>query len=91
MPEPERRMLTALFAGSDSIEMDKANHTYFGAARKALQENLQDAYLGKIFLRNLGWAWVGLHVSARRDPVRRHDDRPVGHLCRRGRAGAAGR
>jgi hypothetical protein len=24
-------MLTALFAGSDSIEMDKSNHVYFGA------------------------------------------------------------
>lgn len=60
MPEPERRMLDALFAGGDSIEMDKSNHVYFGAARKALQENLQDAWLGKYFLKNLGWAWVGL-------------------------------
>lgn len=60
MPEPERRMLGALFAGADTIEMDKANHVAFGAARKALQENLQDAYLGKTFLKNLGWAWVGI-------------------------------
>jgi uncharacterized membrane protein YgcG len=60
MPEPERRMLGALFAGTDSIEMDKSNHVAFGAARKALQENLQDAYLGRLFLKNLGWAWVGL-------------------------------
>ncbi len=60
MPEPERRMLAALFAGGDSIEMDKSNHTYFGAARKALLENLQDAYQGKYFLKNLGWAWVGI-------------------------------
>ncbi|HEV7659259.1 MAG TPA: DUF2207 domain-containing protein [Allosphingosinicella sp.] len=60
LPEPERRMLTALFAGGDSLEMDKANHSYFGAARKALQENLEEAYLGRLFLKNLGWAWVGM-------------------------------
>jgi uncharacterized membrane protein YgcG len=60
MPEPESRMLDALFAGGDSIEMDKSNHTYFGAARKALQENLQEAYQGRLFLKNLGWAWVGM-------------------------------
>jgi hypothetical protein len=60
MPEPERRMLNAVFAGTDDIEMDKSNHVAFGAARKALQENLQDAYLGRFFLKNLGWAWVGI-------------------------------
>ncbi|HTU13297.1 MAG TPA: DUF2207 domain-containing protein [Allosphingosinicella sp.] len=60
MPEPERRMLDALFTGSNSLEMDKANHSYFGAARKALQEELQEAYQGRLFLKNLGWAWVGI-------------------------------
>ena len=34
---PETRMLSALFAGGDSIEMDKSNHLYFGNARKALR------------------------------------------------------
>jgi hypothetical protein len=33
----ERAMLTALFSGSNSIEMDDANHARFGAARKALE------------------------------------------------------
>ncbi|HYD14040.1 MAG TPA: DUF2207 domain-containing protein [Allosphingosinicella sp.] len=60
LPEPERRMLAALFAGEDSLEMDKKNHKYFGAARKALQEHLQEAYQGRLFLRNYGWAWVGM-------------------------------
>jgi uncharacterized membrane protein YgcG len=60
MAEPERRMLDALFAGTSSIEMDKSNYVAFGAARKALQENLQDAYQDKLFLKNLGWAWVGI-------------------------------
>jgi hypothetical protein len=60
LPAPERAMLVSLFAGGDSLEMDKANHTYFGAARKSLQEGLQAAYQDKLFLKNLGWAWVGL-------------------------------
>ncbi|HVQ10190.1 MAG TPA: DUF2207 domain-containing protein [Allosphingosinicella sp.] len=60
MPPPERDMLRALFSGGDSIEMDKSNHAIFGAARDALKERLQEAYLGPLFLRNHGWAWVGL-------------------------------
>ena len=60
MPEPERHMLDELFAGSDSIVMEQANHVAFAAARKALQETLEDAYLGRFFLKNLGWAWVGI-------------------------------
>ena len=60
MPPPERDMLQALFSGGDSIEMDKANHAIFGAARDALKEKLQEAYLGPLFLRNHGWAWVGV-------------------------------
>ena len=42
--------------------MDKANHAIFGAARDALKEKLQEAYLGPLFLRNHGWAWVGLQL-----------------------------
>jgi uncharacterized membrane protein YgcG len=60
MQPAERNMLTALFAGGDSIEMDKSNHLYFGNARKALETQLQSAYLGTLFLKNLGWAWVGI-------------------------------
>jgi hypothetical protein len=60
MPAPERNMLRALFAGGASIEMDKANHLTFGAARTALKEGLEQAYYGKLFLNNLGWAWVGV-------------------------------
>ena len=60
LPEPERRMLDALFSGSNTLEMDRSNHLYFGKARKALQEHLQEAYQGRLFLKNLGWAWVGM-------------------------------
>jgi len=60
MPSPETLMLSALFAGGDSIEMDKSNHLYFGNARKALDNGLSGAYLNKLFVRNYGWAWVGM-------------------------------
>ena len=60
MPAPERDMLGRLFGGGSSIEMDKANHVAFRAAQTALQEGLEEAYLGKLFLTNKGWAWVGL-------------------------------
>jgi uncharacterized membrane protein YgcG len=57
---PEQAMLAALFAGSNTIEMDNANHAYFGAARTALQKGLEDAYKDTMFVRNLGWAWLGI-------------------------------
>jgi len=62
LPRGERDMLSALFTGSNSIEMDDANHARFGAARKALQDGLEDAHKGRLFARNLEWAWVGLLV-----------------------------
>ncbi|HYI64736.1 MAG TPA: DUF2207 domain-containing protein [Allosphingosinicella sp.] len=60
MPAPERDMLARLFGGGASILMDKANHATFRAAQSGLQEGLEGAYLGKLFLTNKGWAWVGL-------------------------------
>jgi uncharacterized membrane protein YgcG len=56
----ETRMIGALFAGSNSIEMDDANHVRFGAARDALKKELDDAYANGMFVRNLGWAFFGL-------------------------------
>jgi uncharacterized membrane protein YgcG len=57
---PEQAMLGELFQGSDSIEMDNRNHVRFAAARTALSEGLDEAWKGKAFFRNLGWAWMGL-------------------------------
>lgn len=57
---PEREMLRQLFSASDHIEMEKANHAVFAAAQKALKDGLQEAYLGKTFQTNKGWAWAGL-------------------------------
>jgi uncharacterized membrane protein YgcG len=60
LPAPEQAMLTALFDGHDTIEMDQKNHACFGAARTALSDGLQDAYKNKTFVKNLVWAWMGL-------------------------------
>jgi len=60
MPPPERAMLASLFAGGDSLEMDDKNHVTFAAAQKRLREGLEEAYLGKTFRTNKGWAWAGL-------------------------------
>jgi uncharacterized membrane protein YgcG len=56
----EQAMLDQLFAGENSIQMVQANHTYFGAARKALSDGLDASYKNKTFVRNLAWAWTGL-------------------------------
>jgi len=60
MTAPERNMLQSLFGGRSHIQMDKSEHTRFRAAQTALENGLSDAYKGKLFLTNKGWAWVGL-------------------------------
>jgi predicted membrane protein DUF2207 len=60
MPAPERNMLQSLFGGRSHIQMDKSEHVAFRAAQSKLENGLTDAYKGKLFLTNKGWAWVGL-------------------------------
>lgn len=60
MPVAERDMLNALFAGGDSIEMDKANHVRFRAAQSALQKDYDARHKGNLFLANMHWSIVGL-------------------------------
>ena len=60
MDPPVRDMLSELFEGGDSLEMDKANYKPFQAAKGALEGGLAEAYKGRYFLTNKGWAWAGL-------------------------------
>ncbi len=60
MPMAERGMLNALFAGGDSIEMDKANHVRFAAAQTELQKDYDARHKGNLFLANMHWSIVGL-------------------------------
>ena len=40
--------------------MDKKNHKAFRSAQEALKTPFEEAYKGKLFLSNLGWAFAGL-------------------------------
>jgi len=60
MDPPVRDMLSSLFRSGDSLEMDKANYKDFQAAKGSLEGGLAEAYKGRYFLSNKGWAWAGL-------------------------------
>jgi hypothetical protein len=92
MPDPEHAMLEALFARGGSVEIDRKNYQVFGDAKQALKSGLTDAYKGRLFLTNLGWAWAGLALilammaligatllSA--DPFAGPNDAPAAWLC----------
>ena len=72
---PSGDMLTALFAGGDSLEMDKVQPHLFRAARKALQERSAGGLSGQAVPQEPRLGLGRDDVPARRDPVRRHDDR----------------
>ncbi|HEY5712461.1 MAG TPA: DUF2207 domain-containing protein [Allosphingosinicella sp.] len=59
MDPPLRNMLSSLFQSGDSVEMDKANYRVFQAAKGSLEGGLAEAYKGRYFLTNKGWAWAG--------------------------------
>ena len=61
---PERDMLRGLFSRGDSVAAEQAQHESFQAAQTGLQNALASAYKGKLFLSNLGWAFIGLMVLA---------------------------
>lgn len=57
----EQRMLDALIAtDTGSLELKQENHSTLQAARKALGEVLDEAYLGKLYVKNSDWAVLGL-------------------------------
>jgi uncharacterized membrane protein YgcG len=60
---PERAMEARLFARNPSLKLDQANYEPLGKSRKALQEGLSEAYLGKLFANNFGWSGFGLFAS----------------------------
>ncbi|MXO58702.1 DUF2207 domain-containing protein [Altererythrobacter salegens] len=60
LSEPETSMLSELFQGGDSMEMDDENHARFSAAGSALEDGLAQKYEDVTFRRNLSWAWAGL-------------------------------
>jgi uncharacterized membrane protein YgcG len=53
-------MMSCLFGSGDSILMDRKNHATFRSAANALEEGLKKLYEGRLFVRNLVWAYRGL-------------------------------
>jgi uncharacterized membrane protein YgcG len=60
LPKAESAMMSALFAGNDSIVMEQKNHATFSAAQAALAKQLKAQYEGTMFVRNWGWSLRGL-------------------------------
>lgn len=60
LAEPEASMMSRLFAGGDSILMEQKNHATFSGAKDALEAGLKRNYEGRLFVRNLVWAYRGL-------------------------------
>ncbi|MGA9580561.1 MAG: DUF2207 domain-containing protein, partial [Allosphingosinicella sp.] len=60
LAEPEASMLSRLFAEGHSILMDQKNHATFSGAKDALEAGLKRNYEGRLFVRNLMWAYRGL-------------------------------
>lgn len=60
LAEPEASMMSRLFAGGDSILMEQENHATFSGAQDALEAGLKRSYEGRLFVRNLVWAYRGL-------------------------------
>jgi hypothetical protein len=64
LPPPEAGMVQKLFASTDPVLMDDANHAIFQAARKELEAGLRKAHEGVLFVRNTRYSLVGLALVA---------------------------
>lgn len=60
LPQAERNMVGALFENFREIELKQKNYATFQAARKALSDAFDAAYLDKLFKKNTSWAVFGL-------------------------------
>ena len=60
LPPEEQAALNSLCMPGESIMMEQTNHEKFSSANNKLSEVLKNAYEGKQFHRNLGWAGSGL-------------------------------
>ena len=48
-----------LFALANSVALTQSNHERLGKAKEALEEKLQQAYLGKLWKNNYNWSFFG--------------------------------
>ncbi|HTK58850.1 MAG TPA: DUF2207 domain-containing protein [Sphingomicrobium sp.] len=59
---PETASLNALVGPTETLVMDQKNHEVFALAKKELRDSFTEAYDGKMFLRNYGWAAASVVV-----------------------------
>jgi uncharacterized membrane protein YgcG len=57
---PVAAMGRELFKSGSSLLLDDVNHKIIGAAKTALESNLQNLYLKTMFTNNYGWSGIGL-------------------------------
>jgi hypothetical protein len=62
LPAPEQAMIEKLLRPGETLAMEQENHVHFSGAKEALSASLKEAYEGKLFNRNWGWAFAGLAV-----------------------------
>jgi uncharacterized membrane protein YgcG len=60
LPPEEEAALRELCMTGESIVMEQKNHSKFSSAKNGLEEVLKDAYEGKLFNKNWGWAVAGV-------------------------------
>lgn len=56
----ERALASKLFGSGYSVKLSQSNHKVLGAAKGALKDSLDAAYLGKLFTNNYGWSFGGV-------------------------------
>ncbi|HKN42098.1 MAG TPA: DUF2207 domain-containing protein, partial [Sphingomicrobium sp.] len=59
---PESASLNALVGPTETLVMEQKNHEFFALAKKELSDRFAEAYDGKMFLRNYGWAGAAVVV-----------------------------
>ena len=58
----EMRSLNALVGPGETLVMEQKNHATFSAAKKALNDDLAEAYENRLFRRNYGWIAAAVFV-----------------------------
>ncbi len=61
LSKAERGLLDSLPYGK--TELKQANHAKLRGMRTVLSKALKDEYEGTVFLRNIGWFWIGAVIS----------------------------
>ncbi|WP_037501373.1 DUF2207 domain-containing protein [Sphingomonas jaspsi] len=62
LDDAEHAAITRLVGPGERLEMDNQNHATFSAASNIMSDRFDERFAGKLFNRNLGWAFAALVV-----------------------------